>query len=103
MLVKEINYKDMQKGYDLFLENSYVKQNNDIPHAYLTKDDWNNIIKLFFEQKYETNQNQFDTIIENLNINKNSISIKATTNEKSGLIGRGDFIACWSNISLREN
>jgi len=31
---KEINYKDMQKGYDLFLENSYVKQNeekNDAP------------------------------------------------------------------------
>ena len=34
---------------------------------------------------------------------KNSISIKATTNEKSGLIGKGNFIACWSNVSLREN
>jgi len=44
-----------------------------------------------------------ESISKNLNINKNSISIKATTNEKSGLIGRGDFIACWSNISLREN
>ena len=44
-----------------------------------------------------------DSISKKLNINKNSIAIKATTNEKSGLIGRGDFIACWSNISLREN
>ena len=44
-----------------------------------------------------------DSISKNLNINKDIISIKATTNEKSGLIGRGDFIACWSNVSLREN
>ncbi len=44
-----------------------------------------------------------DSISKKLNINKNSIAIKATTNEKSGLIGRGDFIACWSNVSLREN
>lgn len=44
-----------------------------------------------------------DSISKNLDINKDSISIKATTNEKSGLIGRGDFIACWSNVSLREN
>jgi 2-C-methyl-D-erythritol 4-phosphate cytidylyltransferase/2-C-methyl-D-erythritol 2,4-cyclodiphosphate synthase len=29
-----------------------------------------------------------------------NITIKATTNEKSGLIGEGKFIACWSNISL---
>ena len=29
-----------------------------------------------------------------------NITIKATTNEKSGLIGDGKFIACWSNISL---
>ena len=44
-----------------------------------------------------------DSISKHLNINKNSISIKATTNEKSGLIGRGDFIACWSNVSLRDS
>ena len=44
-----------------------------------------------------------DSISKKLDINKNSISIKATTNERSGLIGRGDFIACWSNVSLREN
>ena len=43
------------------------------------------------------------SISKKLNINKNSISIKATTNEKSGLIGKGDFIACWSNISLRDS
>ena len=35
-----------------------------------------------------------------LRINKDQITIKATTNEKSGLIGKGKFIACWSNISL---
>lgn len=33
-------------------------------------------------------------------IKENQITIKATTNEKSGLIGEGKFIACWSNISL---
>ena len=37
-----------------------------------------------------------------LKINKNQITIKATTNEKSGLIGKNNFIACWSNISLIE-
>ena len=35
-----------------------------------------------------------------LNINKSIITIKATTNEKSGLIGEKEFIACWSSISL---
>ena len=44
-----------------------------------------------------------DSISKNLDINKNCITIKATTNEKSGLIGSGDFIACWSNVSLRES
>ena len=37
-----------------------------------------------------------------LDLNENKITIKATTNEKSGLIGNGNFIACWSNISLIE-
>ena len=40
------------------------------------------------------------TLIEILNIDKNQITIKATTNEKSGLIGKSEFIACWSNISI---
>jgi 2-C-methyl-D-erythritol 4-phosphate cytidylyltransferase/2-C-methyl-D-erythritol 2,4-cyclodiphosphate synthase len=40
------------------------------------------------------------TLVEILNINKNQITIKATTNEKSGLIGKSEFIACWSNISI---
>ena len=35
-----------------------------------------------------------------LNIDKNQITIKATTNEKSGLIGKSEFIACWSNLSI---
>tara|TARA_B100000963_G_scaffold355315_1_gene373305 strand:- start:15 stop:1154 length:1140 start_codon:yes stop_codon:yes gene_type:complete len=38
-----------------------------------------------------------------LKTHKNNITIKATTNEKSGLIGKGNFIACWSNISLKES
>ncbi len=38
-----------------------------------------------------------------LKTDKKNITIKATTNEKSGLIGSGDFIACWSNVSLRVN
>ena len=38
-----------------------------------------------------------------LNISNNQITIKATTNEKSGLIGEGKFIACWSSVSLLEN
>ena len=42
-------------------------------------------------------------LVHLLNLNESQITIKATTNEKSGLIGRGDFIACWSNISLIEN
>lgn len=39
-------------------------------------------------------------LCEILFIKKNQITIKATTNEKSGLIGEGKFIACWSNVSL---
>ena len=48
----------------------------------------------------------FNVIQENiskiLKTDKKNVSIKATTNEKSGLIGNGDFIACWSNVSLKE-
>ena len=35
-----------------------------------------------------------------MKIKSNQITIKATTNEKSGLIGKSEFIACWSNISI---
>ena len=35
-----------------------------------------------------------------LQIDSNQITIKATTNEKSGLIGKNEFIACWSNLSI---
>ena len=38
-----------------------------------------------------------------LKTDKNNITVKATTNEKSGLIGKGNFIACWSNVSLKES
>ena len=40
------------------------------------------------------------SLIKLLKINKNQITIKATTNEKSGLIGKSEFIACWSNLSI---
>jgi len=36
-------------------------------------------------------------------LNTSNIAIKATTNEKSGLIGKSKFIACWSNVSLIKN
>jgi 2C-methyl-D-erythritol 2,4-cyclodiphosphate synthase len=42
-------------------------------------------------------------LCEILTIRNNKITIKATTNEKSGLIGEGKFIACWSSVSLLEN
>ncbi len=49
----------------------------------------------------------FEIIVRSLSkllkIDKKNITIKATTNEKSGLIGSGYFIACWSNVSLKEN
>ena len=41
-----------------------------------------------------------NSISKLLKTNKKNITIKATTNEKSGLIGKGDFIACWSNVSI---
>ena len=40
------------------------------------------------------------SLIKLLRIDKKQITIKATTNEKSGLIGKSEFIACWSNISI---
>jgi len=46
----------------------------------------------------------YEKIVKNLTkllkIDKSKITIKATTNEKSGLIGKSEFIACWSNISI---
>ena len=41
-----------------------------------------------------------NSISKLLKTNKKNITIKATTNEKSGLIGKGNFIACWSNVSI---
>ena len=40
------------------------------------------------------------SLIKLLRIDKKQITIKATTNEKSGLIGKSEFIACWSNLSI---
>jgi len=40
------------------------------------------------------------SLTEVLQIDKDKITIKATTNEKSGLIGKSEFIACWSNLSI---
>ena len=48
----------------------------------------------------------YEKVIKNLmkllNINKDQITVKATTNEKSGLIGKEKFIAVWSSVSLKE-
>ena len=48
----------------------------------------------------------YNKIISNLvnllGINNKQITLKATTNEKSGLIGNEKFIAVWSSVLLKE-
>ena len=64
----------------------------------------NNIDIMIVSEEPKINPH-FEIIISSLSkllkTDKNNITIKATTNEKSGLIGSGDFIACWSNVSLK--
>jgi len=64
----------------------------------------NNIDIMIVSEEPKINPH-FDIIISSLSkllkTDKTNITIKATTNEKSGLIGSGDFIACWSNVSLK--
>jgi 2-C-methyl-D-erythritol 2,4-cyclodiphosphate synthase len=66
----------------------------------------NNIDIMIVSEEPKVNP-YYDEMIEKLckilNISNNQITIKATTNEKSGLIGEGKFIACWSSVSLLEN
>ena len=66
----------------------------------------NNIDIMIVSEEPKINPH-FEIIISSLSkllkTDKNNITIKATTNEKSGLIGSGDFIACWSNVSLKLN
>ncbi len=66
----------------------------------------NNIDIMIVSEEPKINPH-FDIIINSLSkllkTDKKNITIKATTNEKSGLIGSGDFIACWSNVSLKVN
>ncbi len=66
----------------------------------------NNIDIMIVSEEPKINPH-FEIIIRSLSkllkTDKNNITIKATTNEKSGLIGSGDFIACWSNVSLKVN
>ncbi|MDC3149146.1 2-C-methyl-D-erythritol 2,4-cyclodiphosphate synthase [Alphaproteobacteria bacterium] len=66
----------------------------------------NNIDIMIVSEEPKINPH-FEIIIRSLSkllkTDKNNITIKATTNEKSGLIGSGDFIACWSNVSLKIN
>ena len=63
----------------------------------------NNVDLMIVSEKPKINP-YYEKIIKNLikllQIDKNQITIKATTNEKSGLIGKGEFIACWSNLSI---
>ncbi len=66
----------------------------------------NNIDIMIVSEEPKINPH-FQIIISSLSkllkTDKKNITIKATTNEKSGLIGSGDFIACWSNVSLKVN
>ena len=43
-----------------------------------------------------------DNLVNLLKISRDQITLKATTNEKSGLIGKEKFIAVWSSILLKE-
>ena len=43
-----------------------------------------------------------NNLVELLGVNKKQITLKATTNEKSGLIGNEKFIAVWSSVLLKE-
>ncbi len=66
----------------------------------------NNIDIMIVSEEPKINPH-FEMIISSLSkllkTDTKNITIKATTNEKSGLIGSGDFIACWSNVSLKVN
>jgi len=66
----------------------------------------NNIDIMIVSEEPKINPH-FEIIISSLSkllkTDKKNITIKATTNEKSGLIGSGYFIACWSNVSLKVN
>ena len=66
----------------------------------------NNIDIMIVSEEPKINPH-FEIIIRSLSkllkTDENNITIKATTNEKSGLIGSGDFIACWSKVSLKVN
>ena len=66
----------------------------------------NNIDIMIVSEEPKINPH-FEMIISSLSkllkTDKKNITIKATTNEKSGLIGSGYFIACWSNVSLKVN
>ena len=58
-------------------------------------------------KRTEVSELYYDKMIKKLckilTISNNQITIKATTNEQSGLIGEGKFIACWSNVSLLDS
>ena len=93
------NKKNLNRNSIDFLNYALNKMN-------LKKKMINNIDLMIVSEEPKINPHYIkilDSISNKLNINKNSITIKATTNEKSGLIGRGDFIACWSNISLKDS
>ena len=93
------NKKNLNRNSIDFLNYALNKMN-------LKKKMINNIDLMIVSEEPKINPHYkkiLDSISKKLNINKYSITIKATTNEKSGLIGRGDFIACWSNISLRDS
>ena len=43
-----------------------------------------------------------DAIIEELNIKEDDVSIKATTNEKMGFIGREEGLAAYATVLLKS-
>ena len=91
------NKKNLNRNSIDFLKYALNKMNN----KYLI----NNIDIMIVSEEPKINPH-YNKMIKNLQkllkLNKNQITIKATTNEKSGLIGKGEFIACWSNVCLTE-
>ena len=92
------NKKNLNRNSKEFLNYALSKMNKE-------KFKINNIDLMIVSEEPKINpyyKKMIKKLVHLLNLNENQITIKATTNEKSGLIGKGDFIACWSNTSLIE-
>ncbi len=90
------NKKNFNRNSIEFLKYALTKMNS-------KKMNINNIDIMIVSEEPKINPH-YEKIVNSISkllmTSKKNITIKATTNEKSGLIGKGDFIACWSNVSI---